>query len=42
MAKTKGPAEVELPSGVIRRVELHWYEAHGIDKRKFKIRRYLD
>ncbi len=22
--------------------EIHWYEAHGIGKRKIKIKRYLD
>ncbi len=26
----------------IRRAEIHWYEAHGIGKRDFKIKRYLD
>jgi len=40
--KLKGDALVKLPSGRIRRVELHWYEAHGIGKRKIKIKRYLD
>ena len=40
--KLKGIALVKLPSGRIRRVELHWYEAHGIGKRKMKIKRYLD
>ena len=40
--KLKGVATVRLPSGRIRRVELHWYEAHGVGKRKLKIKRYLD
>jgi hypothetical protein len=40
--KLKGSALVKLPSGRMRRVELHWYEAHGIGKRKIKIKRYLD
>jgi len=40
--KLKGVANVKLPSGRICRVELHWYEAHGIGKRKIKIKRYLD
>ena len=40
--KLKGIAQVKLPSGRIRRVELHWYEAHGIGKKKIKIKRYLD
>ncbi len=26
----------------LRRVELHWYEAHGIGKRDLKIKGYLD
>jgi len=37
----KGSVLVKLHSGRIRRVELHWYEAHGIGKRKIKIKRYL-
>jgi len=40
--KLKGVAHVRLPSGRIRRVELHRYEAHGIGKKKIKIKRYLD
>jgi hypothetical protein len=40
--KLKGVATVRLPNGRVRRVELHWYEAHGIGKRDFKIKDYLD
>lgn len=40
--KLKGVAIVRLANGRIRRVELHWYQAHGIGKRKVKIKRYLD
>ena len=40
--KLKGVASVRLANGRIRNVELHWYEAHGIGKRKIKIKRYLD
>ena len=40
--KLKGIAFVRLPSGWIRLAEIHWYEAHGIGKRDFKIKRYLD
>jgi len=40
--KLKGIAIVRLPSGRMRRVELHWYEAHGIGKKKIKIKRYLE
>lgn len=35
------PALVKLPSGTIRKAELHWYEAHGIGRREMKIKRLL-
>lgn len=40
--KRKGVATVELAGGQVRRVELHWYEAHGIGRTELKIKRYLD
>jgi hypothetical protein len=40
--KMKGTAWVRLASGRIRLAELHWYEAHGIGKKEFKRKRYLD
>lgn len=40
--KRKSEAEVRLPNGSVRRAELHWYEANGIDKFEYKIKRYLD
>ncbi len=40
--KLKGSAQVKLPNGRIQRVEVHWYEAHGIGKRDMKIKQYLD
>ena len=40
--KMKGVADVRLQSGGIRKAELHWYEAHGIGKKKMKIKRLLD
>ena len=40
--KRKGVGMVRLANGKLRRVELHWYEAHGIGKRDFKIKSYLD
>lgn len=40
--KLKGVAKVRLPNGIMHNVELHWYEAHGIGKKEFKIKRYLD
>jgi hypothetical protein len=40
--KLKGIATIRLESGTIRRAELHWYEAHGIGKKKLKIKKLLD
>jgi hypothetical protein len=40
--KLKGIANVRLPDGTIRLAEIHWYEAHGIGKRDFKIKRTID
>jgi hypothetical protein len=40
--KLKGQAAVKLLNGRIRQAEVHWYEAHGIGKRKMKIKFFLD
>jgi hypothetical protein len=40
--KLRGIATVRLANGRIRTVELHWYEAHGVGKKKLKIKHYLD
>ena len=40
--KLKGLAYARLTTGRIRRVEVHWYEAHGIGRKKMKIKRFLD
>ena len=40
--KRKGFADVRLPNGTIRKAELHWYEASGIGKKEFKIKRFVD
>jgi hypothetical protein len=40
--KRKGIAQVQLSDGSIRLAEIHWYEATGIGKKEFKIKRYLD
>ena len=39
--KRKGNAEIRLPGGQIVMAEVHWYEATGIGKREFKIKRLL-
>ena len=36
--KLKGTAYVKLTSGRIRLAEIHWYEAHGIGKKEFKLK----
>ena len=40
--KRKGIATVRLTDGVVTKVELHWYECHGIGKKEFKIKKFLD
>lgn len=40
--KLKGVATVRLLDGTTRLAEIHWYEAHGIGKKRMKIKRYLD
>jgi hypothetical protein len=40
--KRKGVAWVRLSNGETCLAELHWYEAHGIGKRDFKIKRVFE
>jgi hypothetical protein len=40
--KLKGRAIVRLEDGHLHDAEIHWYEAHGIGRKKFKIKRILD
>ena len=40
--KLKGITSVRLSDGTVRVAELHWFEAHGIGKRKMRIKRFLD
>lgn len=39
--KKKGVAQVRLPDGSTAMAEVHWYEAHGIGKVKFKVKEWL-
>jgi hypothetical protein len=39
--KMKGQAVARFSNGLSYRVEVHWYEAHGIGKRKMKIKRLI-
>jgi hypothetical protein len=40
--KMSGSAWIRRPDGTVRFAEIHWYEATGIGRRNFKIKRYLD
>ena len=40
--KRKGIAEIQFQDGTIRIAELHWYEATGIGRKEYKIKRLLD
>jgi hypothetical protein len=40
--KMKGEAMIRLKNSRIVRAEIHWYEAHGIGRKEFKRKRYLD
>jgi hypothetical protein len=40
--KYKGEATVQTADGRMRRVELHWYQAHGVGRYEVKIKDYLD
>ena len=38
----KGIATVKLSDQTVHTPEIHWYEAHGIGKKEFKIKRLFD
>ena len=40
--KVKGVAQIRLPDDTLCKAELHWYEAHGMGKKEFKIKRILN
>jgi hypothetical protein len=40
--KMKGIATIQLRNGRIRKAEIHWYEAHGVGRKEFKRKSYLD
>lgn len=40
--KMKGIAIIQLRNGRVRKAEIHWYEAHGIGRKEFKRKSYLD
>jgi len=40
--KLKGSATVRLTSSSVWRAEVHWYEAQGVGRKGWKIKRFLD
>ncbi len=40
--KLKGIATIRYANGQMHRAEIHWYEAHGIGRKKTKVKRWLD
>jgi hypothetical protein len=40
--KLKGIAMVRFEDGTISEAELHWFEAHGIGKRRMKFKRLIE
>ncbi len=40
--KLKGIAYIRSEGGHVEKVELHWYEAHGIGRVDFKVKKYFD
>jgi uncharacterized protein with ACT and thioredoxin-like domain len=39
--KMKGIATVQLADSTVTEAELHWFEAHGIGRKDFKIKRLI-
>jgi len=39
--KMKGMATVRLADGTICQAEIHWFEAHGIGRKDFKVKRVI-
>jgi hypothetical protein len=40
--KMKGIATIQLSNGRVRKAEIHWYEAHGVGRKEFKRKGYLE
>ena len=39
--KMKGIATVQFVDGIICEAEIHWFEAHGVGRKDFKIKRII-
>ena len=40
--KMKGTANIEFADGTMCEAEIHWYEAHGIGAKEYKIKRIVE
>jgi hypothetical protein len=40
--KLQGIAKVEFYDGAMSETEIHWYEAHGIGAKEYKIKRIIE
>jgi hypothetical protein len=40
--KVKGIASIKFSDGATCEAEIHWYEAHGIGAKEYKIKRIID
>lgn len=40
--KMKGIADIRLADGTILVAEIHWYEAHGVGRRRLKLKSFVD
>ena len=41
VAQRKGVARIRLNDGSVHTAEVHWYEAHGIGAKEYKIKRVI-
>lgn len=39
--KMKGIATIRLEDGTTKEAEIHWFEAHGVGRKDFKIKRFI-
>ena len=39
--KMKGVATVQLADGTVCKAEIHWFEAHGIGRKDYKIKKVI-
>jgi hypothetical protein len=40
--KLKGISKLEFADGTICQAEIHWYEAHGVGAKEYKVKRIIE